>query len=119
VRLEAPALLRPENGAPIGCNEEATLVWNRVRLMRDDDKYVLHLGFVSGRTNSGEDEVTWVLAQLRAATQTSWDLDASLCGLASQAYGRQWRWWVEVVAEVDGKNTAVSPPSPVWGFSWN
>ena len=119
VRLDAPVLISPESGTPMSCSGQSTLVWERVQFMRDDDKYVLHLGFVSGRQDNGEDVVTWVLAQPRPATQSSWDLDASLCGLASQAFGRQWRWWVEVVAEADGGATPVSPPSLVWGFSWN
>jgi hypothetical protein len=119
VRLDAPLLISPEAGTPMSCSGQTTLVWDRVQFMRDDDKYVLHLGFVSGRDANGGDVVTWVLAQPRPATQTSWDLDASLCGLASQTFGRQWRWWVEVVAQTDGQSAAVSPPSAVWSFSWN
>jgi len=119
VRLDAPVLVSPETGTPMSCGGQTTLVWSRVQFIRDDDKYVLHLGFVSGRQENGEDIVTWVLAQPRPATQTSWDLDASLCGLAAQSFGRQWRWWVEVVAEVEGETVSVSPPSSVWGFGWN
>ena len=119
IRLDAPVLVGPETGTPLSCSGQAALNWNRVQFIRDDDKYILHLGFVSGRQENGEDMVTWVLAQPRPATQTSWDLDVSLCGLAAQSFGRQWRWWVEVVAEVEGQTVSVSPPSPVWGFSWN
>ena len=119
IRLDAPVLISPETGTPMSCSGQTTLVWDRVQFIRDDDKYVLHLGFVSGREENGDEIVTWVLAQPRPATQTSWDLDGSLCGLASQAFGRQWRWWVEVVTEVDGETVSVSPPSPTWGFGWN
>jgi hypothetical protein len=46
-------------------------------------------------------------------------LDGIYCNLAPQEYGRQWRWFVDVVAkDADGAVTPVSPPSEVRGFVW-
>jgi LysM repeat protein len=119
VRLDAPILRSPENGTPISCSSQDTLVWLGVPFIKADDKYLLHLGFVSGRTADNQEIVTWVLHQPRPANLTSWDLDAGLCGLAPQAHGRQWRWWVEVVEEQGGDLVPVSRPSATWAFSWN
>jgi LysM repeat protein len=118
LRLNAPLLRSPADGATLGCDETVALTWERTPQVRDDDSYMLHLGFVSGRTASGQDQVTWIFAQPRPVTQTSWPLQNSLCGLAPQQYGRQGRWWVEVVAESDGEREPVSPPSEIWGFTW-
>lgn len=87
--------------------------------MRPTDKYVLHLGFVNGRTDDNRDIVIWILEQPRPANVTSWDMDASLCSVASQEHGRQWRWYVEATEESGGKLVPVSPPSATWTFSWN
>lgn len=119
LRLDAPVLLGPQDGAELRCSQPTSLRWQSVRQMRDTDKFLVHLGFVSGQAPDGSDQITWVLAQPRPATMTSWELDASLCGLAPQAQGRQWRWWVEVVEEVEGTLHPVSLPSVERGFSWN
>lgn len=118
LRLDAPVLLGPEDGASIRCADSEQLTWQSVRFMRDTDKFLLHLGFVSGRTGDGTEQVTWVLAQPRPATTASWEMDPTLCGLAPQAFGRQWRWWVEVVEEVEGELRPVSLPSVQRKFSW-
>jgi LysM repeat protein len=121
VRLETPALLVPPDGSVVGCATGGKLIWQRVQFVKDSDFYVLHLGFVSGGSN-GEEVVTWVLAQSSPVTQTDWQLDTSLCDLAPDDFGREWRWWVEVVAASDvargGETVSVSPPSEVWGFTW-
>jgi LysM repeat protein len=117
VRLEQPTLLVPSNGASVGCATGGKLIWQRVQFVKDSDSYVLHLGFVSGRSN-GEEAVTWVVEQRSPVTQTEWQLDTSLCGLASDDMEHQWRWWVEVVEARDGETVSVSPPSEVWGFTW-
>ncbi len=70
----------------------------------------------SGVDGSGNEAVTWILAQPRPANRTSWDMDNDLCALAPQEFGRQWRWYVEVV---DKDGNTVSEPSQTWGFSWN
>ncbi len=118
-RLDAPVLRSPESGTPMSCSAPSSLVWLPVSYMRAEDKYVLHLGFVNGRMDDGQEIVIWVLEQPRPANLTSWDMDASLCSLAPQEFGRQWRWYVEAVEEVDGKLVSISPPSETWQFSWN
>lgn len=118
MRLEAPVLLGPADGARVSCDEAATLRWQRVPFVRDSDKYVLHLGFVGGRSAGGSEQIVWILAQSRPVTSTEWALDKSLCGLAPAQYDHQWRWWVEVVGDSDGKPVQVSPASETWGFVW-
>jgi LysM repeat protein len=117
-RLDPPLLRSPEDGTPVSCGAQDSLVWIGVPFIQPTDRYLLHLGFVSGYTADGQEVVTWVLEQPRPFNLTSWEMDEALCGLAPQQYGRQWRWWVEVVAEEDGRYRPVSPPSEVWGFSW-
>jgi LysM repeat protein len=121
-RLEAPALSTPDEGAVLGCADENILRWERVQLVKDSDRYLLHLGFVSGPPTNHQDgsqeTITWVLAQMRPVTETSWQMDPSLCDLAPAAYGNQWRWWVEVVEENGGAQVAVSPPSVVRRLVW-
>jgi LysM repeat protein len=119
IRLDAPTLLSPESGTPVSCAAPSTLVWKAVPYIRTDDRYVMHLGFVSGRTADNQEIVTWVLAQPRPSSNTSWDMDGNLCGLAPHEFGRQWRWWVEVVAFEGGDWAPVSPPSATWSLSWN
>ena len=118
-RLDAPALRSPESGAPLSCAEPTSLVWASIPFMRPTDKYVLHLGFVNGRTDDNRDIVVWIMEQPRPANATSWDMDASLCSVAPQEFGRQWRWYVEAAEEAGGKLVPVSPPSAIWTFSWN
>lgn len=119
IRLAAPVPLSPAVGAQLDCLREERLQWERVQYIKDSDKYLLHLGFVSGYGADGGEQITWVVAQQRPVTMVEWTLDPALCSLAPQAYGRQWRWWVEVVADMEGVLTPVSPPSPLWGFAWN
>ncbi|MFN8487113.1 MAG: LysM peptidoglycan-binding domain-containing protein [Caldilineaceae bacterium] len=115
-RLDAPRLRSPENGNSVSCGSSSTLVWQGVPFMLDNDRFMLHLGFVNGRNASGTETVTWVLEQVQPSNNTAWNTDTSLCALAPQNLGRQWRWYVEVI---DANHNAVSPPSTIWGFSWN
>jgi LysM repeat protein len=101
IRVESPLLLMPSDGATVGCATGGTLIWQRVQFVKDSDKYVLHLGFVNGRSSDGQESIAWVLAQSAPVTVTEWNLDTSLCDLAPAEYDRQWRWWVEVVEEAD------------------
>ena len=119
LRLDALVLRSPEPGTPVSCSAPTSLVWLPVPFMRAEDKYVMHLGFVNGRTDEDQEIVIWVLEQPRPSNVTSWDMDASLCSIAPQEYGRQWRWYVEVAEEADGRLVPVSPPSAIWGISWN
>ena len=115
-RLDAPILRSPEDQTPMSCRAEDSLVWAPVPFMAPADTYLLHVGFVSAISEDGEPTITWILEQPRESNRTSWDLDTDYCSLAPQELGRQWRWYVEVIDE-DGD--AVSPPSPIWAFSWN
>ena len=117
-RVEAPQLLIPSAAAQVGCATGGTLIWQRVQFVKDSDKYVLHLGFVSGREANGQEIITWILAQSGPVTLTEWQLDTALCDLAPADYDHQWRWWVEVVEDTDGGTVSVSPPSEIRGFTW-
>ncbi len=64
-RLDAPVLRSPESGTPMSCSAPSSLVWLPVSYMRAEDKYVLHLGFVNGRMDDGQEIVIWVLEQPR------------------------------------------------------
>ena len=92
------------------------MAWGTVDFMMPTDEFVMHLGFVNSQDDSGNEAVTWVLNQQRPANRASWEMDPGLCGLAPQEFGRQWRWYVEIV---DEEGVTVSPSSETWGFSWN
>lgn len=114
-RVDAPRLRSPQDGTPVQCSQASTLVWAPVPYIGLSDKYILHLGYVSGY-DGGDAQVTWVLAQQRDSTRTSWDMDSDYCALAPQDLGRQWHWYVEVVNE---NGVPISPPSEIWSFTWN
>lgn len=119
VRVDAPVLRSPENGSFLSCNNDNALIWLPVAYVRENDQYLLHLGFLNGYNSDGSEQVTWVLEQWRPSNVTLWDLENGLCSLAPQAYGRQWRWYVEVVEAAGSGWRPVSPPSAVGQFSWN
>ena len=116
LRLDAPVLRSPENNTVVSCQSNGVLAWESVNFVTPTDEYVMYLGFVNNIDAAGNEGVTWVLNQRRPANRTSWEMDPDLCGLAPQEYGRQWRWYVEIVDEGD---VVVSPSSETWGFSWN
>lgn len=118
-RLDAPTLRAPENRVSVKCGVGEQLVWNPVASIQSTDLYLVHLGYVNGRSADGQEPIVWVIQQQRPANVTLWQLDDTLCGLAPLEFGRQWRWYVEVVERsVDGALRPVSPPSEVWGFTW-
>ncbi len=119
LRLSAPVLLSPESGAAASCAVPDKLVWSPVQFVKDTDRYRLNLGYVGSRDAAGNPMITWVIQQLQPAGLTQWNMDVSLCALAPQEMGRQWRWYVDVVETVNGAVVPVSPPSEIWGFSWN
>jgi len=119
IRLDAVQLRSPENGSFLSCNGSNSLIWLPVSFMREGDRYLLHLGFLSGYNTDGTESIVWVLEQLQPANATIWHMDEGLCGLAPQDFGRQWRWYVEVVESTDTAKVPVSLPSAIWGFSWN
>jgi LysM repeat protein len=116
IRLDAPQLRSVENGASVSCASGGELTWLPVPFITGTDSYRLRLGFVSGSDAAGNPQVTWLIQQDQPATNTAWQMDTGLCRFAPQELGRQWRWYVEVV---DAGGAPVSPPSAVWGFSWN
>ena len=87
--------------------------------MREEDRYLLHLGFLNGYNTDGSENVVWILEQQQPPNATIWRMDEGLCSLAPQNYGRQWRWYVEVVEPVGTGWQSVSLPSSIWMFSWN
>ncbi|MEZ4674363.1 MAG: LysM peptidoglycan-binding domain-containing protein [Caldilineaceae bacterium] len=119
IRLDAPQLRSPENGTFLSCSGENSLIWLPVAFIREDDRFLLHLGFLNGYNTDGGEEIVWVLEQVQPANATIWRMDEGLCGLAPQDHGRQWRWYVEVVDLTGGTVQPVSLPSPIWTFSWN
>ena len=120
IRLDAPVLRPPENGTVVSCSKTESLAWNAVPFIQASDLYLVHLGYVNGPPAAdGSEEIVWVLEQQRPAATTLWELDTNLCGLAPFDFGRQWRWYVEVIERTaDGQLNPVSDPSSVWGFSW-
>jgi LysM repeat protein len=118
VRLDAPRLRSPENGASVSCSGQETLNWLATPSIRATDFYLVHLGYIESTDAAGVEEIVWVMTQPRSATTTSWLLDADLCGLAPISGGRQWRWYVEVAEQTAAGLQPVSPASAVWGFAW-
>jgi len=123
IRLDVPQLRSPESGASLSCGGENSLIWLPVDFIREDDYYLLHLGFLNGYNTDGSENIVWVLAQQQPTNATIWRMDEALCSLAPQDFGRQWRWYVEVVAptasEEQPSEQPVSLPSVIWTFSWN
>ncbi|NJN82581.1 MAG: hypothetical protein HC802_10125 [Caldilineaceae bacterium] len=102
------------------CNGNDPLAWVPVPYARETDQYVVYLGYLNGYAPDGSEEIIWIIQQPRKFAETMWTpMGDDLCRLAPQSLGREWRWYVEVVDAADGTRTPVSPPSPVWRFSWN
>ncbi len=116
LRLDAPNLRSPESGTTVSCTGSGQLTWSQVEFIQPTDRYVLHLGFVSGRGEGGEDSITWVLQQPVPSSRAAWEMDSDLCALAPQELGRRWQWYVEVI---DAASESVSPASDIWEFTWN
>lgn len=119
IRLDVPQLRSPEDGSFLSCGGNNSLIWLPVDFMREDDRYLLHLGFLNGYNTDGTENVVWILEQQQPANASIWRMDEALCSLAPQDFGRQWRWYVEVVAPTDSGQQPVSLPSSIWTFSWN
>lgn len=115
-RLDPPQLQSPANSIQVSCSTNNALIWLPVASITDADRYLLHLGFVSARGADGSETVTWVWEQIQSPNNTQWNMDNSLCTIAPQALGSQWRWFVEVI---DANRTPISQPSATWGFTWN
>ncbi|MCB0120745.1 MAG: LysM peptidoglycan-binding domain-containing protein, partial [Caldilineaceae bacterium] len=119
IRVDAPQLRSPESGAFLSCGGDNALIWLPVSFMREEDRFLLHLGFLNGYNTDGSENVVWILEQQQPPNATIWRMDEGLCSLAPQNYGRQWRWYVEVVEPAGTGWQPVSLPSSIWMFSWN
>jgi LysM repeat protein/predicted RNA-binding Zn-ribbon protein involved in translation (DUF1610 family) len=119
IRLDAPQLRSPENGAQLSCTTDNSMVWLPVNFVRDSDQYLLHLGFVAGLGADGSETIIWVLEQIQSVNNTLWKMDPSLCSLAPQEFGRKWYWYVEVIEQAGNGRISVSEPSATWAFYWN
>lgn len=119
MRVTAPILRAPVTGVTLNCSRPASLQWLRSPDILPDDSYRVHLGFVGGRDDGGNPRITWIVEQSVASDVTQLALDSTLCSAAPDDYGNQWRWYVDVVATVDGNKLPVSTPSDIWGFAWN
>jgi len=118
LRVTAPRLRAPISGVSLSCSVEGRLQWNASADIEPADNYRVHLGFVSGRDDAGNLKITWLVEQSVPSTQTSLPLDSSLCGTAPDDFGGQWRWYVDVVTDINGTKAPVSTPSEIWGFAW-
>jgi hypothetical protein len=118
IRLDAPQLRSPENSSQVSCTQGNTLAWEPVSFIRASDQYLMHLGFVNGTSTDGRETVVWVLEQIQSSSNTIWQMDPSLCGLAPQEFGRKWYWYVEVIELANGARVRLSSPSQSWSFSW-
>lgn len=119
IRLDPPQLRSPENGAQVSCSGGNSMAWLPVNFIQENDQFLLHLGFVNSVNADGSENIVWVLEQLQPANNTLWPMDAGLCSLAPQEFGRKWYWYVEVVEHRNGARIRVSEPSQSWTFSWN
>ncbi len=120
MRLPAPQLRGPVDGAAIPCSAGGRLQWEPTAGIQPGDQYRVHLGYVGGRDAADNPRVTWLIQQDVPATMTQVGLDVSLCPHAPAEFGSLWRWYIEVVATGEsGVPVPVSPPSAVWGFAWN
>jgi LysM repeat protein len=117
MRLPAPQLRGPVDGATIAC-DAGRLQWQPITGMAADDSYRVHLGFVNGRDTAGNVQISWLIQQDIPATITQVGIPADFCDKSSDAMGNQWRWYVEAVATSGGVTVPVSPTSSVWGFTW-
>jgi len=113
LRLAAPTLREPADGATLPCASNATLSWEPAPGILPDDMYVVHLGYVDA-----DDAVVWVAQPQRAATVSAWEVDAALCELPPATASGAWQWWVEVVAGTGAAQAPVSPPSEIRSFVW-
>lgn len=113
LRLAAPILREPVDGATLPCASNATLSWEPAPGILPDDMYVVHLGYVDA-----DDAVVWVAQPQRASTVSAWEVDAALCALPPATASGAWQWWVEVVAGTGAAQEPVSPPSEIRSFVW-
>lgn len=117
IRLDAPRLRSPENGTSVSCGGNNSLVWEPVPFITNTDRYLVHLGYVSGRDSNGTAIVTWLLTQDRPFSDPQWHMDNNLCAYSIAEFNRQWRWYVEVI-DPNAGNRIVSAPGEIFSFRW-
>ncbi len=114
IRLDAPSQIDPAQGINVSCSGEQFVRWNPVNGLAPDDEYVLFLGYVNSAPDAAGNVQVVPLLEQRTGQRTNWQMDNGYCGVAPQAFGRRWRWYVQVFAG----DTPVSPPSATWEFTW-
>lgn len=112
-RLEAPTLIDPAPGINVPCSGAQIMRWNPVNGITPNDQYRIFLGYVNSEPDSqGNVQVVPLFEQ--HTRRTNWEMNTSYCNFAPQAYGRRWRWHVQVF----NGDTPVSPPSESREFTW-
>ncbi|MBI3960317.1 MAG: LysM peptidoglycan-binding domain-containing protein [Chloroflexi bacterium] len=114
IRLPAPSQIDPAQGINVPCNANQFVRWNPVNGLAPGDEYVLFLGYVNSAPDAAGNVQVLPLLEQRSGQRTNWQMDVGYCGLAPQEFGRRWRWYVQLF----NGDTPVSPPSPVWEFTW-
>ena len=114
IRLNAPIQIDPAQGINIQCNDNQPVKWSPVEGLWPGDGYVFFLGYVNSAPDADGKVVVVPLLEQHTEQRTNLVLDSSYCSLASQDFGRRWRWYVQVF----NGDTPVSPPSQVWEFTW-
>lgn len=115
IRLDAPTLLDPAQDINVSCGAATQIMrWNPVNGLAPGDEYMLFLGYVNSAPDAAGNVQVVPLFEQRIGQDTNWQMNPSYCNLAPQTFGRRWRWYVQVFSG----NEPVSPPSPVWEFTW-
>ena len=114
IRLDAPTQVDPVEDINIQCNAEQTIKWNPVEGLWPGDEYVFFLGYVDSAPDADGNVVVVPLLEQHTKTRTNLVLNLKYCNLASQSFGRRWRWYVQIF----NGDTPVSPPSETWEFTW-
>ena len=114
IRLPAPGQIDPAQDINVPCRDNQFVRWKPLTGLAPGDEYVLFLGYVNSAPDAEGNVKVEPLLQQRTGQSTSWQMDASYCNLAPQAFGRRWRWYVQVF----NGDAPVSPPSETWEFTW-
>ena len=96
------------------CSANQFVRWEPVPGLAPGDEYVLFLGYVNSAPNAAGDVQVVPLLEQRNGQRANWEMNPDYCGMAPQTFGRRWRWYVQVF----NGDVPVSPPSPVWEFTW-
>jgi len=115
IRLDAPSQLDPAQDTNVSCGAANQIIrWNPVNGLAPGDEYMLSLSYVNSTADTAGNVQVVPLFEQRTGQTTNWQMNPSYCNLAPQTFGRRWRWYVQVF----NGDVPVSPPSPVWEFTW-